>query len=161
MSNSSDLIKSQSLIVEKASNIGSTSYNPSYDKTTFLEFFPQFTGKLPDSIITNFIGMANSCLPYSRWQDQWSFGMSLFVAHFCYVYLLTLGDANTPAQQVISSCKAAMGIANNKSVGDVSISYDHSYLQNVYSWGTWTLSIYGQQFITLAKLMGKGGMYVW
>ena len=161
MGNTSDLIKSQSQIVEKAANIGNTGSNPDYDIATFLETFPQFSGKLPDSIITNFIGMAKECLPYTRWQNQWEFGISLFVAHFCYIYLLTLGDGNTPASQVISSCKAAMGIASSKSVGDVSISYDHGYLQNVYSWGTWTLSIYGQQFITLAKLMGKGGMYVW
>ena len=149
-------------IVDKASNVGSVSTNnESYDKNTFLTFFPQFTNKVPDSMLNAYIGMAIECLPYSRWQAQWSFGVSLFVAHFITLYLMTADDPQCTAAQVVAKSKSAMGIASSKSVGDVSISYDHGYLDSVNDWGTWNLTVYGQQYVTLAKLMGKGGMYVW
>lgn len=148
-------------IVDKASNVGSNNTDESYDRARFLEFFPQFTNKVSDSLIDTYIGMAIECIPYSRWQTQWSFGVSLFVAHFLTLYLMTQDDPTCPASQVIAKSKSAMGIASSKSVGDVSISYDHGYLDSVNSWGTWNLTVYGQQYVTLAKLMGKGGMYVW
>lgn len=148
-------------IVDKASNVGSNVSNESYTKSDFINFFPQFTNKVPDPVLDAYIGMAIECIPFSRWQTQWSFGVSLFVAHFITLYLMTNDDATCPASQVIAKSRAAMGIASSKSVGDVSISYDHSYLNSVNDWGTWSLTTYGQQYITLAKLMGKGGMYVW
>ena len=148
-------------IIDKASNIGNTNSSELYNESTFIAYFPQFTGKVSTFILKAYIGMALECLPYSRWQSQWSFGVSLFVAHFLTLYLMTLDDANCPASQVISKSRAAMGLASSKSAGDVSISYDHGYLDSINDWGTWNLTIYGQQFASLAKLMGKGGMYVW
>lgn len=149
-------------IIDKASNVGNNlPNNNTYDRNSFLSFFPQFTNKVSDSLIEAYIGMAIECLPQSRWQSQWSFGVSLFVAHFLTLYLMTADDPTCTAAQVLAKSRSAMGIASSKSVGDVSISYDHGYLDSINEWGTWGLTIYGQQFVTLAKMMGKGGMYVW
>lgn len=148
-------------IVDKASNIGSTKSNASYTIEEFLSFYPQFTNKVPNEVLQAYIGMALECLPYSRWQSQWKIGVGLYVAHFITLYMLTQAEPDSPAAQVINQSKAAMGIATSKSVGDVSISYDTGYLETINKWGAWAMTIYGQQFVTLAKLMGKGGMYVW
>jgi len=148
-------------LVDKASNVGSNNSSETYNESVFLSFFPQFTGKVSQDILNAYIGMAIECLPYSRWQSQWSFGISLFVAHFLTLYLMTVDDPNSTASSVIAKSRSAMGIASSKSAGDVSISYDHGYLESINEWGTWGLTIYGQQFVSLAKLMGKGGMYVW
>lgn len=149
------------LVVEKASNIQSSLKNPPFSKDEFLAFYPQFTGKVPDIVLEAYIGMANACLSIERWNEQWQVGMSLYVAHFITLYLTTMDDPTAPASKVIAASKGAMGIPASKSVGDVSISYDYSYLSTVSSWSSWLTTTYGQQFVTLAKLMGKGGMYVY
>ncbi len=58
---------------------------------------------------------------------------------------------------------AAQGIANgietSKSVGDVSASY--SVLESLNDFGQWTLTLYGQQLATMAKVIGSGPMVIW
>jgi len=44
----------------------------------------------------------------------------------------------------------------------VSVSYDfNTVAQDFDGWGTYKLTLFGQQFITMAKLVSMGGMVVW
>ena len=54
------------------------------------------------------------------------------------------------------------GIASSKSVDGLSISYEFMGLQEDFAgYGTWKLTTYGQQLITLTKAYGHaGGMWV-
>jgi hypothetical protein len=58
---------------------------------------------------------------------------------------------------------AAQGVANgimvSKSVGDVSASYQA--LSSLEAWGAWNLTKYGQQLVTMAKVVGSGPMVIW
>lgn len=88
--------------------------------------------------------------------------MSLAIAHYLTMDLMTRDDSADPSiRSIVAKAKGAIGMLTSKSVGDVSASYSTEYLQSLTSWGTWNLTIYGQQFATLAKLVGKAGMYVW
>lgn len=150
-------------LISIASNIKGILSNPAYSKTDFLAFFPQFTGKVPDSVLDFYIRLANNSLSYSRWGDQWEMGMTLFVAHYITLYLqATAGlDANSPVQQVISN-SLAQGLVASKSAGSLSKSYDYGSVNDDFAgYGTWKLTSFGQQFITIAKLIGKGGSYIW
>ena len=41
---------------------------------------------IPLAIIQTYINLANASLVFNRWQEQWTIGMSLFVAHYCTLY---------------------------------------------------------------------------
>jgi hypothetical protein len=147
--------------VSVASNI-STSKNPPFELEDFLLMYPQFDGmnELPDDIIEMYIQFANDVVNIKNWGNQWKLGMCLFVAHFCTVYLMSFQPAEASAAAVIASAQTK-GLVSSKSVGDVSVSYDFSLaVQNVEEWGQFNLTIFGNQFASLSKLMNMGGMYV-
>ena len=64
-----------------------------YTSAMFYEDFPQFkkqgkeTGFVPDSILNQFIRMANNTVSPDRWFESWRFACGLFVAHFITLYL--------------------------------------------------------------------------
>lgn len=150
-------------IINLASNIKSVEGNPSYTKEQFLAIFPQFTNKVPESVLLFYISLANNSLAYSRWRDSWEMGMALYIAHYLTLYMeATNGlDANSPASQVISN-SLAMGLTASKSAGSLSKSYDYGSINDDFSgWGDLKLTLFGQQFATKAKLVGKGGSLIW
>lgn len=145
--------------IAAASNLNSGT-NPDYSKDTFLSDFPQLkvsctaTGDaspaIPDALLTKFISMANASLSFSKYAENWSYCMGLFVAHFCTMYL----DA--------SKDSSPSGLVTAKSVGDVSVSYDvNSIADDLKGYGTFKSTKYGQQLSTFARLAGFGGMLVW
>lgn len=137
--------------------------NPPFSIEEFYAFYPQFQGldELPDQIVWMYICFANEVINIERWGAQWKLGMCLFVAHFCSVYLMSYTDTNSAAAAVIAAAQSK-GLISSKSVGDVSVSYDFSLaMQDVDRWGQFNLTIFGNQFVHLAKMMSKGPMFVW
>ncbi len=132
--------------------------NPSYAVSDFLAFYPQFASSPNQSIIQTFISMANASLQQTRWQTGWQFAMSLYVAHFCTLYLQTLTYA--PTAVAVFEAGKAQGVITSESAGDVSYSSDAN-IASVPGWAAWNLTVYGQQLATIGKLMGKGGMFVY
>lgn len=53
----------------------------------------------------------------------------------------------------------AGGIQTSKSVGDVSVGYQA--LSALEDWGAWSLTSYGQQLATMARVVGSGPMVIW
>ena len=136
--------------------------NPPFVLSDFTGFYPQFGGlqELPDLILEQFIGLANAYINIDRWKNSWKLGMCLFVAHFSTLYLQTFADANATANQVMAAAQAK-GLITSKSVGDVSVSYDFSSAVNgLDGWANWTSTAFGIQLASLAKILGKGNMWV-
>lgn len=137
--------------------------NPSYSKEDFLAVFPQFKNKVPDIMIDYYINLANACLSYNMYGEQWNYAMSLYVAHFLTLYL-KLSDGITedsPVSQVIRS-SLGFGLVASKSAGDLSLSYDYGAInEDLNGWAAWKMTTYGQLFATIAKLVGKAGSYIW
>jgi hypothetical protein len=132
--------------------------NPAYAPTDFLGMYPKFANIVPDGVLTAYIAFANACLVQARYQDAWAIVMGLFVAHFLTLYLQSDGNpASTAMQAAQQGLAKAIQIA--KSVGDVSVSYQA--VEGLDGWASWTLTSYGQQFASIAKVIGSGSMYIW
>lgn len=152
----------------EAANV-KTGGNPPYTLDDFLMVYPNFQslfgdgeqGKIPMAVVQMYICFAYECISVKRWGCQWRMGMALFIAHFLTLYLEAQFPENATAQEVIAYGQA-QGLITSKSVGDVSVSYDFSSaIQGVETWGQFTTTSYGLMFANLAKLLGKGGMYIW
>lgn len=153
-------------IIGQASNIRAGN-NPPFNEEDFLKLYPQFgkddegTEIIPEEILNMYVEFAHACVKQSRWQNSWKLGMSLFIAHFCTLWLQSFQDPNHGAKAVMQAAQTK-GLVASKSVGDLSISYDFSTaLSELEGWAAWKLTTFGVQFASLAKLVGKGGMYVW
>lgn len=146
-------------LISDASNI-KIGENPNYTLADFYDFYPQFEGQVPETVIQSFINLANANINKERWHDSWSFGMALFIAHFLTLYVKTCGTTDNPLTNLASG--NVRGIQTSKSVDGVSISYDvSSVLTELDGWGSYKLTEYGIQLLTMARLLGKGNMYVW
>ena len=54
----------------------------------------------------------------------------------------------------------AKGRCKTVSMGDTSVSYDNSAVTaGTEKWGSWNTTQYGSQLVTMARMVGMGGMY--
>lgn len=156
-------------IIAGASNIR-RGENPPYTSEDFLQFYPQFgktneeTGEpiIPAVVLQAYINLAHASIQKARYRDSWELVMGLFIAHWLTLYLQSAASADDPTAQIVNS-GLAKGLQSSKSAGDLSVSYDFSFLSGADfdGWGTYKLTAYGQQFITLARVYSMGGMVVW
>lgn len=154
-------------IIARASNIRSGGNPTDYTLETFLSEYPQFAKLengvpvIPDVVKQAWFNLAYASLSYNRYHDLWRTCMGLFIAHWLTLYLQTQTSADDPVRNIVNS-GLAKGVQTSKSAGDLSVSYDFSAVANDFEgWGTYKLTLFGQQFITLARLACKGGMVVW
>lgn len=152
-------------VVATASNLRKGE-NPSFTLSDFYGMYPQFDKDsqgnqvIPEPIIETYLYMAHSCIKESRWHKSWKVGMSLYIAHFCTLYAQGVADANAGINGIVEAGKSK-GLDTSVSVGDVSVSTDYSIAtSNIQGYTGWNLTFYGQQFIQLARLYGKGGMMI-
>lgn len=153
-------------IIRNASNL-KTGTNPPFTLNDFYTMYPHFG---PDAngdyviqqlIAQMYLDLANSCVKEARWHKYWQIGMSLFMAHFCTLYLQGTADPNSGAGGVLKAGQA-QGLQSSVSVGDVSISTDYSVIASgIDGWAGWKLTSYGQQLAAIGRLVGKGNMYVY
>lgn len=115
---------------------------------------------VPQAVLQMYVNLASASLNYNRWLDQWLIGMSLFIAHFATLYLWSLPTQTNPSAAQVAQAGIAKGILVSKAVGDVSGSYQ-LIIGDMESWGAFNLTIFGQQLITMAKIIGIGPMYIW
>lgn len=155
----------ESALIAAAGNIVSGT-NPAYTVDDFVAFYPQFAPAgspevwpVPEVVLQVFVNLASANTQYERWNDAWTFGMALFIAHFATLYLQSLVAAGSSAKNIVQA-GLGRGIQISKSVGDVSVSYE-TIVKDLDGWAAWKLTSYGQQYATMAKLMGMGGMYIW
>jgi hypothetical protein len=155
-------------IIAKASNIRPGGNPTDYTLETFLTEYPQFAETdesgapiIPDVVKQAWFNLAYNSLSYNRYHDLWRTCMGLFIAHWLTLYLQTKTEEGAPVRNIVNA-GLAKGVQTSKSAGDLSVSYDFSAVANDFEgWGTYKLTLFGQQFITLARLACKGGMVVW
>ena len=146
-------------IVSQASNIKKEEH-PEYTKETFLLLYPQFRGVLPDAALDMYVDLGLSCVNYKRFNRMWKAAIGLFIAHFCTLYLQSMQPEGADASQVLASASSA-GMVTSESADGVSYSRDGSALNDLNGWSAFKMTTFGVQFATMAKLVGRGGMYVW
>jgi hypothetical protein len=146
-------------IVSQASNIKKEEH-PEYTKESFLLLYPQFRGVIPDAALDMYVDLGLSCVNYKRFNRMWKAAIGLFIAHFCTLYLQSMQPEGTDASQVLASASSA-GMVTSESADGVSYSRDGSALNDLNGWAAFKMTTFGVQFATMAKLAGRGGMYVW
>lgn len=113
---------------------------------------------VPFAALQAFLYLATASLVQARWLSQWTYAMCLYIAHYATLYAQSDGNQNSTVGQIVSQ-GISTGIAVAKSVGDVSISYQH--IQGIEGFAAFNLTSYGQQLATMAKLLGAGPMLLW
>lgn len=151
---------------QTAANVPQPEEHGDYTVEMFRTDFPQFysTGDpqgplLPEAMLQTFIDQANDSVLPSRWGSMWRYAAGLYAAHFAALYLKTYAPGSGNASQVSTSA-AQVGVVKNATMGDTSIGYDNSAVTaGTEKWGAWNLTQYGTQLVTMARMVGMGGMY--
>ena len=157
-------------VIAAAANMPAPGEKGIYTAEMFLTDFPQFTKKVmpteeeevpqkeslvPSAMLELFINNANSSILPGRYCDMWRYAAGLYVAHFCTLYLKTYSDGS------MSAVQAAAGLVREATMGDTTISYDNTAVTEAMAkWGSWNATQYGQQLVTMARMIGMGGSYV-
>lgn len=119
----------------------------------------QYKPLLPESMLQTFIDQANDSVLPSRWGSMWRYAAGLYAAHFSALYLKTYDPSSGSASQVANNA-AQTGVVKAASMGDTSVSYDNSAVTaGTEKWGAWNETRYGAQLVTMARMVGMGGMY--
>lgn len=157
-----------------AANVPQTGEHGDYTVEMFQEDFPQFWRAyqhvgdeqeqykllFPEAMLQNFIGQANDSVLPSRWGSMWRYAAGLYVAHFSALYLKTYAPGSENSGQAANGA-AQVGVVKSATMGDTSISYDNSAITaGTEKWGAWNATQYGAQLVTMARMVGMGGMYV-
>jgi hypothetical protein len=120
----------------------------------FRSDFPEFanTTVYPDSLVQMWLTVAASLVNGARWMELTNIGLELVTAHH-----LALSMRDQTAASVGGVPGLMTGPTSAKSVDKVSTSYDTgaATLDNA---GFWALSSYGIRFLTLARMIGAGGL---
>lgn len=124
------------------------------DISLFRDSFPEFAdiARYPDAQITLWSTFATAQVNCRRWGDQTNMGIMLYTAHE-----ITLSAQNAKAANIGGVPGQASGPANSKTVGSVTVAYDTQQTAEKDA-GYWNLTIYGKQFIRLARIFGSGGV---
>lgn len=158
-----------------AANVPQPGEHGDYRAEMFRKDFPQFTttisseeadGKeavvdlVPEEMLQSFIDQVNDSVLPSRWGSMWRYAAGLYVAHFVSLYLKTYSPGSASAVQAAGNA-AQVGTVKSAVMGDTSISYDNSAITaGTEKWGAWNATQYGSQLVTMARMVGMGGMFV-
>jgi len=113
---------------------------------------------MPLIVILTYITLARASIMCNRYKEAWFMMMCYYVAHFCTLFLRTdAGDQNYTASSTASS-GLTKGIAISRSAGDVSTT--SKILESYDEWGAWRETQYGELFITVARSVNAGPIWV-
>lgn len=126
------------------------------DLAQFRQSFPEFADatQFPDAVVQIWLTVAVSLVNPLRWCELTDIGVGLVTAH--HVALATR-DTNTAAVGGVPGQVVAPQAS--KSVDKVSASYDTSAV-TLDSAGFWNSTMYGIRYLTLARMMGAGGIQI-
>lgn len=158
-----------------AANVPQSGERGDYTAEMFHKDFPQFTksiapeqdeggetvtGLVPGQMLDAFITQANDSVLPSRWGSMWRYASGLYVAHFASLYLKTYAPGSDNAAQAAGGADQ-VGTIKSAAMGDTSISYDNSAITaGTEKWGAWNATQYGSQLVTMARMVGMGGVFV-
>lgn len=130
------------------------SNNATVDGTTFTVYTAPF---VPIVVLLTYVTLARASVMIARYAETWGFCMALFVAHYATLYMRTESGPNVTAGQVASS-GLTKGILISRAAGDVSAT--SQLIAGYEQWGAWTETQYGEQFITIARAINMGPIWV-
>lgn len=118
--------------------------------------FPEFTDavRYPDSLIQMWLTVAASLVNGCRWMELTNIGIELVTAH--HVVLAVRDQTSATVGGVPGEMT---GPTASKSVDKVSKSYDTG-AATLDDAGFWALTAYGIRYLSLARMMGAGGMQI-
>ncbi|MDW3684900.1 DUF4054 domain-containing protein [Cupriavidus sp. CV2] len=124
------------------------------DAAQFRQDFPEFsdTTRYTDAVVDFWLIVAVSLVNECRWGVLTDQGIELVTAHH-----LVLAARDEAAENVGGIPGQMTGPLASKSVDKVSSSYDTG-AATIEDGGFWNLTSYGVRYLTLAKLMGMGGV---
>lgn len=155
-------------VIASAANMPAPGERGTYTKDMFGSDFPQFTeagsepkkSLVPDAILNLFVENANESILSSRYGTIWRYAAGLYVAHFCTLYLKTYSEGSVSTSLAAAKGQQT-GLVKEAAMGDTTISYDNEAVTAAMAkWGSWNATQYGQQLVTMARMIGMGGMYV-
>lgn len=132
--------------------------NPTFTKTSFLVFMPQFTNFLATTdgarVFDEFKPIVNQKVLEGAWGPEWKYGMSLALAHYIVIWARTAKIDKTIGSSLsgVASMGNQDGLLTSWSVGEVSKTYDHSktMLEGPDA-AFWNQTPFGRTFYTLWK----------
>lgn len=115
---------------------------------TFRAAYPQFgdLSAVAPATVAYWLTVAVARLPPSRWLNLLNEGLALFVAHKVALGLAAARNGGLGG-----------GVVSSKSVGGVSVAYN-TELGTEEGGGAYNLTVYGREFLRLARMVGMGGM---
>lgn len=127
-----------------------------FDIAAFRAAFTEFSNvtKYPDAMINFWAALGQLMLIECRWRETYSYGLQLYVAHE-----VTLAARNAAAGATPGGTPGKAGLQSSKSVGSTSVGYDTNNTAEKNA-GWWNLTIYGQQFFRLSRMIGAGALQV-
>lgn len=145
-------------LLKGGAGIVDNSTNPSYTAAMFFAAFPEFNGKATDSLVGEWISLADTVICVGRYGSFWSLAMGLFVAHNL-IMRLKAGNSEIPTELLLSN-SGEVGVEQSKSVDTLSVSFDTaSTLDEYKGWGNLKETSYGRQLIDLMKACDGGGFF--
>ena len=109
---------------------------------------------IPLPVLNAYIMLASACVYQGRYFDSWSLCMGLFIAHYATLWAQANQNPGTSLAQ-IAAAGLAIGIKTHKAAGNVSVG--QAILNDLQGWGTFQLTLYGQEFASIAKVLASGG----
>lgn len=163
-------------LISNAANMPQLGEIGTYTKDMFLIDFPQFKKSqqnetaedaesqvislVPDVMLQVFINNSNASILPSRYCEIWRYAAGLYVAHFSALYLKTYSEGSASPSRAAATGQQT-GLVKTATMGDTTISYDNEAITEASAkWGSWNATQYGQQLVTMARMIGMGGMYV-
>jgi hypothetical protein len=127
-----------------------------FDIAAFRAAFPEFSDlvKYPDAMVTFWAEVGEKSLIECRWQDLYTYGLQLFVAHN-----LAIAAQNAAAGASGGTPGNVSGPRQSKKVGSASVTYDTG-ATNMKDAGLWNATSYGKQFLFTSRMIGAGALQV-
>ncbi|HGL4259613.1 DUF4054 domain-containing protein [Burkholderia dolosa] len=124
------------------------------DVSQFRQAFPEFddTTTYPDALVQFWMTVAVSLVNVDRWGDLTDLGIALVTAHH-----LALAVKDQKMAVVGGVPGQVSGPQSSKAVDKVSASYDTAAVA-IKDGGFWNATMYGVRYLSLAMMMGAGGM---
>lgn len=112
---------------------------------------------VPLVVMLMYVFLARISVSQQRYFGMWPQMMALFIAHYCTMYLRSESGPNNTAAQVASS-GLERGLIAAKSAGGVSAGI--RFVDGYEAWGAFQETTYGVQFITIARAVNAGPVYI-
>ncbi len=145
-------------VVREAANLKSKN-GQEVSVMDFLTLYPSFEN-MPPEVLELMLQQANDTVLESRWHARWKLGVCLYAAHLLTLWLKT-STPDGADDAAVAAAGQSRGTVTSKSVGGISVSYGASEATgDLTGYGSLKDTVYGQQFASMARLVGRGMMVV-